>query len=582
MEIRVTLKQAKEIGLRDLREWFAEKQWEGWDARRVDLADHDRASAERLRSLLEKNASVRGVKTLIKDVERWLSALDGKDVRPRTVRQFYSLLYRYLRHVPGHVLFERRSEEGVYVGYYVNDIKYWERQVHRDSTTPEHVVVELCYTTLDGQHRDTESFYPEDCVGTVAEILARKNYYAATPDLLAEYEREVEAYGNVFGKIGLQMWAIGTGTDNLDGTGSHDSRGSTVQLVREGRPARVVVDETYEDDTTSRRERSRVYVHTWLWKKTAADDEDASVDLYEAEEVRLPIHPYVPVFDMARHLRLRVHVTNLRPYEYDRTLADKLVLPGEIRDLVSTLVEHREGGFQDVVRDKSGGAIVLLAGPPGVGKTLTAEAYAESTEKPLYSVQCSQLGIAPSALEESLMVVFRRARRWNAVLLLDEADVYVRERGTDLAQNAIVGVFLRVLEYQKSLLFLTTNRPDLVDDAIASRCVARIVYPSPTEDEQLRIWRVLASENSVELADPERIVGENPGISGRDVKNLLKLVLLTKKGEKTPVTAAEVAFVRRFAPTIALKHGSPRVRSADLTLEDGGHANEWSTPNKRG
>ena len=90
-------------------------------------------------------------------------------------------------------------------------------------------------------------------------------------------------------------------------------------------------------------------------------------------------------------------------------------------------------------------------------KTLTAEVLAEYKERPLYSIQCSQLGIDPETIEKNLAVVLQRANRWNAILLLDEADVYITKRGSSLQHNAIVGVFLRILEYAQCILIMTTN-----------------------------------------------------------------------------------------------------------------------------
>jgi len=65
-------------------------------------------------------------------------------------------------------------------------------------------------------------------------------------------------------------------------------------------------------------------------------------------------------------------------------------------------------------------------------------------------------------------------------MLIDEADVYIRKRSDDIAANAVVGIFLRVLEYFDGLLFLTTNRIDDIDEAIISRCIALIRYLAPT------------------------------------------------------------------------------------------------------
>ncbi len=130
--------------------------------------------------------------------------------------------------------------------------------------------------------------------------------------------------------------------------------------------------------------------------------------------------------------------------------------------------------------------------------------------------------------------------------------MYVTKRGEDLTQNAIVGVFLRVLEYYKGVLFLTTNRSDLVDDAIASRCLARIDYKAPGPVLQARIWRVLADTAGIELSDAviENTVSRYPDLTGRDVKNLLKLARLVSDSRKEPISGKTIDFVKRFKPTV--------------------------------
>ena len=54
--------------------------------------------------------------------------------------------------------------------------------------------------------------------------------------------------------------------------------------------------------------------------------------------------------------------------------------------------------------------------------------------------------------------------------------MYIKRRDDNIAANAVVGVFLRVLEYFNGLLFLTTNRIDDIDEAIISRCIAMVRY----------------------------------------------------------------------------------------------------------
>jgi AAA+ superfamily predicted ATPase len=89
-----------------------------------------------------------------------------------------------------------------------------------------------------------------------------------------------------------------------------------------------------------------------------------------------------------------------------------------------------------------------------------------------------------------LPLIFRRAEKWNAVLLLDEADVFLEQRSChDVHRNALVSVFLRELEYYQGIMFLTTNRVKHIDDAIASRVHLPLRYKSLNLDDRRGIWK---------------------------------------------------------------------------------------------
>ena len=168
---------------------------------------------------------------------------------------------------------------------------------------------------------------------------------------------------------------------------------------------------------------------------------------------------------------IRLAVDNISTISWNKTAFDQLVLPSETKELIRALVAVRTshkgvkhgvglaGKRTDIISGKGNGLIMLLHGGPGTGKTLTAESVAEIAELPLYRVTCGDIGSSPEAVEKYLGLVTYLGTKWNCVLLLDEADVFLEERSmSDLTRNSLVSVFLRVLEYYDGILILTSNR----------------------------------------------------------------------------------------------------------------------------
>jgi AAA+ superfamily predicted ATPase len=74
-----------------------------------------------------------------------------------------------------------------------------------------------------------------------------------------------------------------------------------------------------------------------------------------------------------------------------------------------------------------------------VGKTLTAECTAEAVQRPLLALSIGELVWDQSKLQDQLKAEFKRATDWNAILLLDEADVVLEARSfEDVRRNGIV------------------------------------------------------------------------------------------------------------------------------------------------
>lgn len=173
-------------------------------------------------------------------------------------------------------------------------------------------------------------------------------------------------------------------------------------------------------------------------------------------------------------------------------------------------------------------------------------------DRPLYSIHSGALGTTAEDIEKNLRIIFQRGKRWDCVLLLDEADVFVVQRGNNIEQNAIVAEFLRTLEYFDGLLFMTTNRPDDIDEAIISRCAAIIDYAPPTAKDAAAIWRVMATQYKADLSDEliGQLVDLFPQIAPRDIKMLFRLALRVSVANKEALT---LGIFRRCAMFRAIK-----------------------------
>jgi hypothetical protein len=186
-------------------------------------------------------------------------------------------------------------------------------------------------------------------------------------------------------------------------------------------------------------------------------------------------------------------IDNLSPVQWNEQCFDQLVLAPRSKKLVQALVtEHitNKNDFDDIIKGKGKGLVLVLHGPPGVGKTLTAECVAERCKRPLYVVSSGDLGTDSHDLDARLTQILDMASTWRAVLLIDEADVFLERRSLhDMERNALVSIFLRVLEYYQGILFLTSNRVDTFDDAFKSRIHVPLKYTGLDVSSRKQIWR---------------------------------------------------------------------------------------------
>jgi SpoVK/Ycf46/Vps4 family AAA+-type ATPase len=144
--------------------------------------------------------------------------------------------------------------------------------------------------------------------------------------------------------------------------------------------------------------------------------------------------------------------------------------------------------------------------------------------------------------------IFQLATHWKALLLFDEADVFLEARSlTDVRRNSLVSTLLRILEYYEGIplafpmflqktnrllgiLFLTSNRVKTFDEAFQSRIHFAVQFSILTEQQRKKIWEMWFKKASDKL-DPSfewqeyleeegRLVKEK--LNGRQIRNVFR------------------------------------------------------------
>lgn len=256
--------------------------------------------------------------------------------------------------------------------------------------------------------------------------------------------------------------------------------------------------------------------------------ETSTVDKDNNQTVELG---WVRCFNLATRSWVYAKTAYLKNYSYDASVRDKLVISEERKNILDKLLRaDLDKGFRDIISSKSGGIIVMCSGPTGVGKTLTAECFSEALQRPLYIMSATELGTNSKDVEANLDLALNRVTAWGAILLLDEADVFLRRRGEDIERSALVGVFLRKLDYYQGFMFLTTNLPEELDLAVLSRVTVHFRYNKLDAEARASVWANLLASAGMHSDEIKSIAEVD--INGRQIRSIVRILSLTMTDTK--------------------------------------------------
>ncbi|MFZ7127587.1 MAG: ATP-dependent zinc metalloprotease FtsH [Desulfobacterales bacterium] len=247
------------------------------------------------------------------------------------------------------------------------------------------------------------------------------------------------------------------------------------------------------------------------------------------------------IFDFAQSKAKR-----FRPTSSKTTFEDVAGLENAKKELQEVVAYLKDPSpFQ-----KLGGELpkgMLLVGPPGVGKTLMAQAAAGEADVPFFSISGSEfiemfVGVGASRVRD----MFTKAKKEApAVIFIDELDSIGRVRGTGVGGghdereqtlNQILAEMDGFLPHESVVVLAATNRPDVLDPALVrpGRFDRRITLDMPRKTARREILKTHTRDKPVaEDVDLNHLAERTVGFSGADLKNLVnETALLAARQDK--------------------------------------------------
>lgn len=193
--------------------------------------------------------------------------------------------------------------------------------------------------------------------------------------------------------------------------------------------------------------------------------------------------------------RPRGELAGLLAVSYPKTRLSDMALDKDVESRISrVLLEQRQRAS---IREHGYAPLrkLLLVGPPGTGKTMTAAALAGELGLALFTIQLD--GLITRYLGETaakLRLIFDAIQEARGVYLFDEFDALGGERAArnDVGEiRRVLNSFLQFMEQDESdsLVVAATNHPDLLDTALFRRFDAVVHYAVPSPEVALQVIR---------------------------------------------------------------------------------------------
>ncbi|KAF2097285.1 hypothetical protein NA57DRAFT_77539 [Rhizodiscina lignyota] len=204
--------------------------------------------------------------------------------------------------------------------------------------------------------------------------------------------------------------------------------------------------------------------------------------------------PKIPAYCLDDNIWGEFDVDTLQSTQYHPETMERLYLPAESKDIVINVIQS----YAKPGHTPSFPTLFLLHGGPGVGKTTTAKYSAEFIKRPIICISSADTVKDTLKADQALKAILSQAERWGAVLLLEHVDlIFLRRRKERSGQDDNLALLLRTLETHCGLVFLTTDRPGIIDDSVFSRITMSLELGLLNNDAKKGILMDLAKDHGM-------------------------------------------------------------------------------------